>query len=380
MRAGESQRAVAQRFRVPLSTVQYWLRRTEGQRLDRIDWCDQPPGPHPSPRRTLPALEDRILELRRELREHSDLGEFGAAAIHAALAAHPESGVPSLRTIHRILERRGVLDGQRRVRHRPPPLGWYLPAVADGQAELDQFDLIEDLKIQGGPLIDVLTGISLHGGLVAAWPDAEMRAKTVRNRLIEHWREWGRPTYAQFDNDTLFQGPHNHPDAIGSVIRVCLSVGVTPVFAPQRESGFQAAIESLNGRWTVKVWSRFHHDSVSQLQERSARYVQAHRARRAVRREGAPERRPFPPDWQLNLQAPLHGQIIFVRRTTERGTVFLLGRTFVVDAHWVHRLVRCEVDLDQHVIRCYALRRRAPTEQPLLQTVAYELPRRRFRE
>ncbi len=360
--------------------MQYWLQRTDGQRLDRIDWGDQPHGPHPSPLRTPRSLEDLILELRRDLREHSDLGEFGAAAIQAALATHPESAVPSLRTIHRILERRGALDGQRRVRHRPPPLGWYLPPVADGQAELDQFDLIEDLKLQGGPLVDVLTGISLHGGLVAAWPDVEIRAKTVRNRLVEHWQAWGLPRYAQFDNDTLFQGPHNHPDAIGSVIRLCLSLGVTPVFAPPRESGFQAAIESLNGRWTAKVWSRFHHASLSHLQERSARYVQAHRVRSAVRREGAPDRRPFPPDWQLNLQAPLHGQIIFVRRTSDRGTAFLLGRTFVVDAHWVHRLVRCEVDLDDQVLRFYALRRRAPAEQPLLNSVAYQRPQRRFRE
>ncbi len=380
VRAGESQRTVAQRFRVPLSTVQYWIQRTQGVRLDRVDWSDQPRGAHPSARRTPHAIEDLILELRRDLRDHSDLGEFGAMAIHAAWPAHSELVVPSVRTIHRILERRGALDGKHRVRHRPPPRGWYLPRVAEGQAELDQFDLIEDLKIQSGPLVDVLTGISLHGGLVAAWPEVEMRAKTARNRLVEHWRAWGLPAYAQFDNDTLFQGPHNHPDAVGSVMRLCLSLGVTPVFAPPRESGFQAAIESFNGRWTAKVWSRFHHASLHQLHERCARYVQAHRARSAVRREGAPERRPFPPDWQLNLQVPLQGQIIFVRRTTDAGTVFLLGRTFAVHDHWVHRLVRCEVDLDRHVIRFYALRRRAPSEQPLLNTVAYQVPHRRFRE
>jgi len=40
-------------------------------------------------------------------------------------------------------------------------------------------------------------------------------------------------------------------------MRTCLRLDVTPVFAPPRESGFQAAIENFNGRWQAKVWARF---------------------------------------------------------------------------------------------------------------------------
>jgi hypothetical protein len=153
-----------------------------------------------------------------------------------------------------------------------------------------------------------------------------------------------------------------------------------PVFAPPRESGFQAAIESLNGRWQAKVWARFQHESLEALQAQSANYVAASRARGAVRLEGAPARRPFPADWQLDLQAHPQGQIVYLRRTTEQGTVHLLGHTFTVDVLWPHRLVRCEVDLDGETIRFYRLRRRDPDQQPLVAEVAYVLPRRRFRE
>jgi hypothetical protein len=45
-----------------------------------------------------------------------------------------------------------------------------------------------------------------------------------------------------------------------------------------------------------------------------------------------------------------------------------------VNPHWVHRLVRCEVDLDAAAIRFYALRRRDPTWQPLLHEAPYVLP------
>ena len=66
--------------------------------------------------------------------------------------------------------------------------------------------------------------------------------------------------------------------------------------------------------------------------------------------------------------------------TGERGAVHLLGRTFDVDPSWLFRLVRCEVHLDAGALRCYALRRRLPDQQPLLAEIPYALPRRRFYE
>src|SRR5207245_8471220 len=138
-------------------------------------------------------------------------------------------------------------------------------------------------------------------------------AKTAVAALVTHWREFGRPAYAQFDNDTIFQGAHQHRDSISRVMRTCLRLDVTPVFAPPRESGFQAAIENFNGRWQAKVWARFHHDSLAALQAQSARYVAACHQRAAPRMEGAPSRRPFPSSWQADLQAPLPGRSVFLR-------------------------------------------------------------------
>jgi hypothetical protein len=360
--------------------VQRWVGRAEGQPLTRVDWGNRPSGPHQPPNRTPRKLEDLILKLRRELRENSDLGEYGAAAIRSELMARGVPGAPHERTIHSIIERRGALDGQRRIRRAPPPRGWYLPSVAVERAELDQFDIIEGLKIKGGPLVEVLCATSLHGGLVGSWPSGGVKARSVRECLVQHWRQWGLPDYAQFDNDTVFQGPHQFPDAIGSVTRMCLSLGVVPVFAPPRETGFQASIEAFNGQWQARVWARFQHESLEALGDRSARYVAAHRQRTVARRDAAPERWPFPSEWNLDLQMPPKGRIIFLRRTDDHGRAALLGRTFVVAPTWCHRLVRCEVLLDEHCIRFYALRRRAPDEQPLLNIVSHRLPQRPFRE
>ena len=116
------------------------------------------------------------------------------------------------------------------------------------------------------------------------------------------------------------------------------------------------------------------------LQAQSARYVSAHRQRAAARIEAAPARRPFPKNWRLDLQAYPQGRLVFLRRSNGQGEVHVLGRDFLVDPLWQHRLVRAEVDLEGRKMRFYTLRRRAPEQQPLVKEVDYVLPRRRFSE
>src|SRR5262249_34369590 len=156
----------------------------------------------------------------------------------------------------------------------PPPPGWYLPEVARRGRELDSFDIVEGLVIRNGPQVEVLNGISLHGGLVVSWPrDQSIIAKFVVERLAEHWRQFGLPGYAQFDNDTVCQGTHAHPDTVGRVSRLCLSLGVSPVFVPPREPGFEASIENYNGSLQARVWARFQHDDLVGLIDQSSRHV-----------------------------------------------------------------------------------------------------------
>ena len=374
VRRGVSQRSVARTYGVGLATVQRWLARAADNRLDRVDWSDRPDAPHRTTR-TDPAVEEVVLRLRWELREASVLGEYGAPAIRAALLEQADlpGPVPSLRTIGRILERHGVLD--RRRRRRPaPPAGWYLPDLRERRVELDSFDTIEGLRLRDGPDITVLTGVSLHGGLVAAWPERGITVHATINALVGHWQEVGLPGYAQFDNDARFVGSTTTSDAIGAVIRTCLALGVTPVFAPPRESGFQAAIESFNGRWQAKLWNRFADGTLDDLRARSAMYVAASRRRAAVRIEAAPARRSFPPADQVDLERPPIGRLVFLRRTTDAGLATVLGHRLLVDQHWPQRLVRAEVDLDRARLRFYALRRRQPDDQPLLSEVPYDPP------
>lgn len=378
VRAGKRVRAVAGRFDVSVSTVDLWVKRAAGQRLERADFSDRPPGCVVGWNRTHEAVERQILGLRKRLRNESVLGEYGAEAIQGALKAENALVVPSRATINRALARNGAQDAARRQRRASPPRGWYLPLLAVGTAELDSFDLIEELKIANGALVSVLTGTSVHGGLVDAWPLEQATAKFILGRLLERWQREGLPVYAQFDNGTQFQGAHQWPDTIGRISRLCLALGVIPVFAPPREHGFQNAIEGFNALWQGKVWQRYQVQDLMHLESLSAAYVIAHRARSVRRRDHAPARRPFPKRFKLDLTAEPKGTMIFLRRSDEAAKVNVLGNSFTLPPHWPHRLTRCEVNLHANHIRFFALRRREPADQPLLAQVTYHRKHKPF--
>jgi len=375
VRAGMHVRRAADEFGFSKSVVAFWVGRARGKRLDRADLAIRKPGR--AWNRTTFEVEQRLAELRLELRK-SVLGEFGAKAIAAALEAEMDRR-PAEATINRALSRLGLQDGVRRIRQPAPPKGWYLPAVLAGRAELDCFDFIEDLKLADGPLVDVLTAKSLHGSLTNAWVLNPKSTKGTIPCLLERWQRDGLPTYAQFDNDNVFQGAHHFANAVGAISRLCLQLEVIPVFAPPLEHGMQNTIESFNALWQAKVWQCYRVANVNELQMRSDQYIAAHRARTQPLTEAAPARRALSEDFKFDPHAPLRGQIVFVRRTDEGGHVNMLGQRIAVSQTWLHRLVRCEVDFDHRYIQCSALRRRAPAEQPLLITIPYHRLDRPFK-
>ncbi len=261
-----------------------------------------------------------------------------------------------------------------------------MPDVAQTLAELDSIDIVEGLVIKGGPHVEVLNAVSLHGGLTASWPvESPVTSELTIQSLVEHWRAVGLPAYAQFDNDPIFHGTHRYPDALGLVIRLCLSLKVVPVFVPSRATGFQAMIESYNGWWQSKVWSRFqHHDLVdfagpfAEVRRGSVRKRSAERARI----EAAPDRRGLPCWLEAQTEeVAAEGRVVYLRRSrVGNSAVLLMGETWPLGQVWPNRLVRCEVSLDEDKIRFFTLRRKEPTSQPQILEVDYRLPNRGFQD
>src|SRR5262245_55965092 len=118
VRLGKSMHAVAAKLKVGSSTVWRWAHRIDGQRLDRADFARRKPVL--AWNLTDAELEQRIVGLRHSLAATA-LGNNGARAIHNALRAQASPIPTSVATINRVLSRRGLQDGARRIRRPAPP-------------------------------------------------------------------------------------------------------------------------------------------------------------------------------------------------------------------------------------------------------------------
>ncbi|MDR1268336.1 MAG: hypothetical protein LBK82_02315 [Planctomycetaceae bacterium] len=358
VRRGMSIRQAALHFGVAVSTVLFWVKRAGQQRLDRVRWSDHSVH-HTAVNRVTKSVEQCVLDLRKELKEQSDLGEFGADAIRHEMDTRGCKVLLSRATINRVLQRNGMLDGKHRKRITPPPKGWYLPNNEEQTAELDQFDYIKECYLKGGQVVHILNGISLYSGLVYSKPVLRMTAENTVQGMMEHWREVGVPEYVQFDKGTVFHGL-NHPDSIGSVSKLCLSLGVIPIFVPPREFGFQAAVESYNGRWERAVWNRFTFKNIKEIQTQSDLYVHAVKEKIETKTRLAAERKMINKNWKFNNKTEKNGTIIFLRRTDDNGCAKVMGHLWELDKNWTHRLIRATVDLKNNIILFHKLRRKDP--------------------
>lgn len=364
VRRGMALREAARKFKVTLCTVQRWVRRAQGRALPSVDWTDHSHAPHERPHRCAEHIRRAIAAQRTELAQGA-LGFVGALAIHEQLRGKLGATCPSVRTIGRVLRAEGLVGTARRQRLAPPPPGWYLPAVAAQQVDLDSCDYIEDLRIEDGPFVQVLTARAMWSPTAGAWTTERPSAAHACQGLLSLWQQHGRPHYVQFDNGAVFQGARNRPDIFGVVTRFCLGLGVTPVFAPPAEHGMQNLIEGFNALWQQKVWQRFHHADAQGLQLTSDRFVHAWCTRRA-RKDHTALRRPLPPSGQIDFRQLPAGTIIYLRRCSDCANLAVLGQCLNLPLAWAHRLVRVEVNLTHALIRCYGLRRAEPDSQPLL--------------
>jgi transposase InsO family protein len=370
-----SLRQVAKDFNETKSTVQRWVAHAKGKRLDRVDFYDKPSGSRQPPNKSPNKLEKRVLQLRKHLQEKSVLGLHGSEAIRDEMNRRGDSDIPAIRTIDNILKRNGMVDKRTRIRRPAPPPGWYLPDLMRQKVELDSFDILEGLYLHGGQEVQLLNGLSLHGNLLHSVANDTQTSENTVLALIEHWRQFGLPKYVQFDNDMVFQGPRME-NVVGKVIRLCLSLKVTPIFTTPYEQGFQGKIERFNGEIQAKFWQRRQFKNIKDVEKHLERYVKAHRFANQEKILLAPRRRSFPKRWKRDDTKQPSGTIIYLRRTDGSGRVRFLEREFLVSKHWVNRLVRVEVNLEEGKVQFFALRRADWKKQRLLKTRQFRLSKK----
>jgi transposase InsO family protein len=153
--------------------------------------------PHANPHATPPEVEDRIIELRKELLEIGT--DAGADTIHTHLEREGLVA-PSFSTIQRILTRRGFVTPAPKKR----PKSSYIRFEADLPNECWQSDMTH-WHLEDGTGVEIVTFLDDHSRLVLAirvFPTTSM--DSVRRLFAQTCALYGTPASVLTDNGAIY--------------------------------------------------------------------------------------------------------------------------------------------------------------------------------
>jgi transposase InsO family protein len=236
VQAGIPVTEVADRFGVSRQAVHRWLRWYHDLGLNGLADGSHRPRSHPA--QTMPEVEARVCELRR------DHPRWGQHRLHFELSRLGCPGpIPSLSTLYRILVRHGLIDPSPRGRKREDYRRW----ERSRPMELWQLDIVGGVLLAGGGEAKVVTGVDDHSRfcvIAAVVPKATGRA--VCFALATALSEYGIPDELLTDNGKQFTARFNAGGGETMFDRICRENGITHRLTKPRSPTTTGKIERFH--------------------------------------------------------------------------------------------------------------------------------------
>jgi transposase InsO family protein len=198
--------------------------------------------PHSSPKKIDITMEQSVIEARKQL-ESTPYARIGAASIDWLLEQQGAQR-PGLATINRVIERND-LTRKKPLRYNPKGVDYPLIEIPKSNV-LHQMDIVGPRYLKSGGRfysINIIDAFDRRGNIN---PRLRQTKIDVAKAMIRSWEIIGIPTYLQMDNTLATQGSRLHPHSFGLVIRLCLLLGIQPVFIPIREPWRNGIVERFN--------------------------------------------------------------------------------------------------------------------------------------
>jgi putative transposase len=324
----------------------------------------------------------RLVGQARQRLSKRKVGLIGPKAIRQELqTAHLLRRLPSCSTIQRILHDQGLIKSQ-----PPAPQGYFPQPTPTAHYVLQAMDWTARY-LEGGTKVFAFHTIDLATRGMQQTISADKAGPTVRQHALHTWQTLGMPDGLQMDNDAAFCGGYKVPRVFGEFVRLCLYVGIEPLFLPVHEPKRNGVVEQLNGLWSQTFWRRRHFRSLAHVQRASPEFAgwyahhyqppglngrspaQAHQLVRRVRLT-AKDIRALPGDLPLTA-----GRIHFLRRVNAEGRITLLNETWKIDLRLAGHYVWATIVPHQHRLEIYH-RRSEQARVRLVKVFPYQLHER----
>jgi len=199
------------------------------------------------------AYPERIKRMAIQIRIERECGKrakyqyalVSAQAIYYEMRELGISPLPTPDTIHLWLQQAGRIR-KRKSRKEPNPTYPVLPCRAVN--DVQELDFKGPIYLQDHShkyYLMVLRDKMSKKTALRALSKKSMDA--IVDFLVDAWQKMDCPKLLKMDNCLDFRGSNLYPRSLSKLIRVCLDLGVEPVFVPIREPWRNGVVENLNG-------------------------------------------------------------------------------------------------------------------------------------
>jgi putative transposase len=304
-------------------------------------------------------IKRMVLQLRAE-RERGKRAKYqyalvSAQAIYYELRELRVSPLPSPRTIHLWLKQAGRIP-ERKVRKAPNPTYPVLPCKAVNDVQELDFKGPLYLKDRSHKYyLMVLRDKVSKKTALRALSNKSMDA--ILDFLVDAWQRMGCPKRLKMDNCLDFRGSNLYPRSPSKLVRVCLDLGIQPIFIPLREPWRNGVVENLNGLLARFLFRTHTFDTEKQLHQAVQRMQTTLNTRhRLPALEGktpqeftAHAKLRYPPadyDWRRRDLRLLKGHVTFIRFVRKSGRITLTAKDkFLVGKQYKWQYVLANVDV-----------------------------------
>jgi putative transposase len=277
--------------------------------------------------------------------------------------------LPSRSTIRRVLRAAGVFKAP-----RPKPSEALYPQPRPTASYTIQAMDWTERFLGGGAKVYAFHTIDLTTRACVQTIRPDKTAQSVRTHLKKVWKTQGIPHGLQMDNDAAFYGSRRVPHHFGQIVRLCLYVGLEPIFIPVGEAKRNGDVEQLHGVWDKAVWQQVSFETVQAAQDFTPQFERWYRneyepPKLKGQTPGAFEagRRRYRLTealWQT-LPNPLPlvaGRIHFLRRVSEAGAIEVLNEPWPGFKRLTGEYVWATLWTHRHLLEVY---HRGSAERPL---------------
>jgi hypothetical protein len=291
--------------------------------------------PHKSPQQYPAWVVREIVRIRRRL-VRQKVGLIGAQAIRQELRALKLTRrLPAPATITRILHQHDL------IAHDTPTKVFFPAPYLEVGPNVQALDwtcryLHKGLKVYAFHTLDLETR-NFYQTLAT-----DKSSGTVWAQLVQGWKRLGFPEFLQVDNDSAFSGGGKAKRAFSQFVRLCLYVGIEPIFLPVAEPERNGDVESLNRLWNRAFWNRRRFKTLGHVRRTApdfSHWYLTHYAPPKLRGQTPARARAARPRAKLTATqlrtwpSPLPitaGRVHFIRKVSVEGTIAILNETWRV--------------------------------------------------